>query len=68
MGQPIAHPTPPVAHALHDDDVDVVDGDIAKGVQDGLPVEATVELMPARWRVPLTWVHNPFDVFLLYRD
>ena len=46
-------------HALHDDDADVVDGDVAKGVHDGLPVEAAINLESAlplgcRWRVPLT--------------
>ena len=64
MGRPTAHPTPPVAHALYDDDVDVVDGDIT---------EAVAELEPAlplgcRWRVPLTRVHNSSGVLLLYRD
>ena len=52
--RPAAHPTPSIAHALHDDDVDVVDGDVAKGVHDGLPVEATTEPEPTLWRVPLT--------------
>ena len=28
---------PPFAHALHHDDDDVVDGDVAKVVHDGLP-------------------------------
>ena len=73
FGRPTAYPAPPVAHALHDDDVDVVDGDLAKAVDDGLLVEPTVELEPAlplgcRWRVPLTRVHNPSGVLLLYRD
>ena len=50
MGRPTAHPTPLVAYALHDDDTDVVGGDI---------VEAVAELEPTlplgcRWRVPLT--------------
>ena len=44
--RPAAHPTPPIAHALHDDDADVFDGDVAKGVHDGLPVEATTEPEP----------------------
>ena len=77
--------TPPIAHTLHDDDadanadVDVVDGDLAEAVHDGLPVDpaAEIELEPeldpalplgCRWRVPLTRVHNPFSVLLLYRD
>ena len=39
FGQPAAYPAPLVAHVVHDDDVDVVDGDVAKAVNDGLPVE-----------------------------
>ena len=69
------YPAPPVPHALHDDDADVVDGDIAEALDDGLPVEPAVELKPkpalplgCRWRVPLTRVHNPSGVLLLYRD
>ena len=68
-----AHPAPPVPHALHDDDV--VDGDLAEALDDGLPVEHVVEPEPkttlplgCRWRVPLTRVHNPFGVLLLYQD
>ena len=80
MGRPdfrqsAAYPAPPVPHALHDDDVDVVDGDLAEALDDGLPVEPVVELEPElalplgyRWRVPLTRVHNPSGVLLLYRD
>ena len=80
MGQPdfgrsIAYPTPPIAHALHGDDADVVDGDLAQAVDDGLPVEPAIEpkpepalLLRCRWRVPLKRVHNPSDVLLLYRD
>ena len=78
MGQldfrrPIAYPAPLVAHALHDDDADVVDGDVAEAVDNGLPAEPAAEPDPAlplgcRWRVPLTWVHNPSNVLLLYRD
>ena len=65
-----AYPAPPVAHALHDDDVD---GDVAEAVDDGLLVKLTAELEAAlplgcRWRVPLTRVHNPSGVLLLYRD
>ena len=64
MGRPAAHPAPPVAHALHDDDANVVNGEVA---------EVVVEPEPAfplgcRWRVPLTWVHNPSGVLILYRD
>ena len=77
FGRSAAYPAPPVAHALHDDDADVVDGDLAEAVDDGLPVEPAIEpepeLEPAlplgcRWRVPLTWVHHPSGVLLLYRD
>ena len=55
---------PPIAHALHDDVTNVANGDI---------VEAAAEPEPAlqfkcRWRVPLTMVHNPSGVLLLYRD
>ena len=73
FGQPTAYPTPPVAHALHDDnaDADVVDGDLAEAVDDGLPVESAVEPEPTlplgcRWRVPLTRVRNLSDVLLLF--
>ena len=73
FGRSVAHPTPLVSHTLHDDDVDVLNGDVAEGVHDGLPVEATTKPKLAiplrcRWRVPLTRVHNPSDVLLLYRD
>ena len=61
FGRSAAYPAPPVPHALHDDDVDVVDGDLAEALDDGLPVELVVEseLEPTlplgcRWRVPLT--------------
>ena len=60
-GRPIAYLAPPVAHALHDDDVDAdsVNGDLAEAVHDGLTVEPGAEPEPAlplgcRWRVPLT--------------
>ena len=62
--RPAAHPAPPVSYALHDDDVDVVGGDVAK-------VAAKPELallLGCRWRLPLTWVHNPSYVLLLYQD
>ena len=81
FGRSATYPTPPFPHALHDDNVDVVDGDVAEGLDDGLPVEhgvqpesdPEVESEPAfsfgcRWRVPLTQVHNPSGVLLLYRD
>ena len=75
FGQSVAYPTPLITHALHDDNVDVVDGDLAKDVDDGLPVKPAVEPEPepalpfgCRWRVPLTWVHNSFNVLLLYQD
>ena len=68
FGQPTAYPTPPVAHALHDDDADVIDGDVAKYIDDGLSVEPDPAfLLGCRWRVPLTRVHNPSGA-LLYRD
>ena len=50
MGRPTTYLTPPVAHALHDDDVDVVadvvNGDLVKVVDDGLPIEPAVEPEP----------------------
>ena len=77
FGQSAPYPAPSLLHDLHDDDVN---GVIAEGMDDGLPVEhgvqpepqAEVEPKPAillgcRWRVPLTRVLNPFGV-LLYRD
>ena len=73
FGRPATHPAPPVTHAIHDDDANVFDGDIAEAVHDGLPAKAVVEPKPSlpfgcRWRVPLTRVHNPSGVLLLYRD
>ena len=73
FGQSAAYPAPPVAYALHDDDANVVDGDLVEAVDDGLPVELEPEPEPVlplgcRWRVPLTQVHNPSGVLLLYRD
>ena len=81
FGRSAAYSEPPLPHALHDDDVDFVDGNVVEGLDDGLPVkhgvqpepEPKVELEPAlplgcRWRVPLTRVLNPSDVLLLYRD
>ena len=79
FGRPHANLAPPPSHALHDADADVRDGELPGVVHDGLPaqppaepeVEPEVELaLPfgCRWRVPLTWVHNPSGVLLLYRD
>ena len=77
FGQSAAYPAPPVPHALHDDDTDVVDGDVDEALDDGLSVEHAVELEPepepafplgCRWRVPLTRVHNLSGVLLLYQD
>ena len=60
---------------MHDADVDVGDGDLPEPVHHGLPghppAEAEVQLplpLGFRWRVPLTRVHNPSGVLLLYRD
>ena len=56
-------------HALHDNDVDVIDGDVAKAVHAGLQVEPKPALpLDCRCRVPLTQVHNPSGVLLLYQD
>ena len=73
FGRPTAHPAPPITHALHDDDVNVVDGDIVEGIHDGLPAEVVAEpklafSLGCRWRVLLTRVHNSFGILLLYRD
>ena len=73
FGQLAAYPAPPVPHALHDDNTDVVDGDVAEALDNGLSVEHVVEPEPAlplgcRWRVPLTRVHNLSGVLLLYQD
>ena len=74
LGQPI---TPLVPHHLHDDG-NAVDGDAVEGIQYGLPAKPEVQAEPAkhelvyplgfRWRVPLSWVHNPSSVLALYRD
>ena len=75
FGRLAAYPALPVLHALHDDDSNVVDRDLAEAFDDGLPVEHAVELeleleptlpLGCRWRVPLTRVHNPSGVLLLY--
>ena len=81
FGQSAAYTAPPLPHALHDDDVDVVDGNVVEGLDDGLPVEHDVQPEPepevepeptlplgCRWRVPLTRVLNLSGVLLLYRD
>ena len=71
FGRSAAYPAPPVAHALPDDDANVVVEDLAKVVNDVLPVELEPEpALPlgCRWRVPLTQVHNPSGVLLLYQD
>ena len=69
FGQPTAYPAPQIAHTLHDHDADVIDGDVAEAVHDGLPAQLEPALpFRCRWRVPLTRVHNPSDVLLLYRD
>ena len=60
-----------VAHALHDDDADAVDGDLVEALDDGLLVEPVVEpALPlgCRWRVPSTRVQNPSGVLLQFRD
>ena len=72
FGRPVAYPAPPVAYALHDDDADVIYGDVIKVVDDELSAELTIELKPTlslrcRWRVPLTRAHNPSNILLLYR-
>ena len=61
FGRSATYPAPPVPHALHDDDADVVDGDLAEALDNGLPVEPAVELelksalpLGCRLRVPLT--------------
>ena len=75
FGRSVAYLAPLGPHALHDDDANVVDGDLVEALDDGLPVEPTIEPEPkpalplgCRWRLPLTWVHNPSGVLLLYRD
>ena len=67
MGRLTAYPAPPVSHALHDDNANVIDGDVAEAIHNGLPAEPKLTLpLGCRWRVPLTRVHNLFDVLLLY--
>ena len=72
FGQPTA---PPVPHHLQDDG-DAIDGDVVEGIQQGLLTEPEVQAQPAkrelanplgfRWRVPLSWVHNPSGLLALY--
>ena len=69
FGRSAAYPTPPVAHALHDDNV--INGDLAEAVDDVLPVEPAIEpkaTLPLGcwWTVPLTRVHNPYGGLLIY--
>ena len=75
FGRPHADPAPPPTHALNDADADVGDGDLHEAIHDGLSAQPAAELevelaLPfrCRWRVPLTRVHNPSGVLLLYRD
>ena len=66
-----------MAQHLHDY-ANAIYGDVAEGLQHGLPTESEakaelVKLEPTdplrfRWRVPLSWVNNPFGVLALYRD
>ena len=74
FGRSAAYPAPLVLHALHDNDAD---GDLAETLDNGLSIEPDVKPEPepepalplgCRWRVPLTRVHNPSGVLLLYRD
>ena len=44
--RPTAYPAPPIAHDLHDDDVDVVDADVVEVVHNGLSVEPVTESEP----------------------
>ena len=73
MGRPdfrrlVAYPAPPFPYALHDDDADVIDGDVAEGLDNGLPVEHDVQPEPelevepeptlslgCRWRLESTF-------------
>ena len=43
FGQLIAYPAPPVNHDLHNDNADLVDGDVVEVVYDGLSAKPTVE-------------------------
>ena len=43
FGLSAAYLAPPVPCALHDDEVDVVDGDLAEALDDGLPIEPAIE-------------------------
>ena len=64
--------TPPIAKLLHNE-ADAVNGDTAKGLQHGLLAEPkakakSIDPFVFWWRVPLSWVNNPFRVLALYRD
>ena len=39
FGRPTTYAAPPVAQSLHDDNIDVIDGDVPKVVHDGLPTQ-----------------------------
>ena len=61
-------------HHLHDDG-NAVDGDVVEGIKHELPAKPEVQAerepvdpLRFRWRVPLSWVHNPSSVLALYRD
>ena len=43
FGRPHADLAPPPAHALHDADADVGDGDLLEAVHDGLPAQPPAE-------------------------
>ena len=73
MGRPyFGQPTSPtVPHHLHDNG-DAVDGEAVEDIQHGLPAKPIkhepIDPLGFRWRVPLSWVHNPSGVLALYRD
>ena len=46
FGRSTAYPAPPVPHALHDNDADVVDGDLVEALDDELPIEPVIEPEP----------------------
>ena len=43
FGRSTVYPAPAVPHALHDDNADVVDGDLVEALDNGLPVEPVIE-------------------------
>ena len=61
--RPVAYPAPPVAHALHDDDADVVDGDVAEAAAKPEPALP----LGCGWRVPLTRVQT-YLVYFSYTE